>query len=299
MNKKYLYFLVMLVLIISCDQDNNDNVSVQSLEPNKNLWIFLCFGQSNMEGQGPIGPQDITVSDRFLNLSTSDGSDGRRLGKWQKAIPPLCRAENHLGPVDYFGRTLLEIVPDSVSIGIVMVAIGGSPITYFDKDKNTAVIAQEDCEVMNNILNQYGRDPYGRLVSMAKIAAMDGTIKGILLHQGEKDAYNDGWCQEVWKIYNDLQQELHFDSAKVPLLVGEVVRSEYGGICGHANSTINNIVNYYSNAYVVPSDNCLPAEDNLHFSSEGYRMLGRHYALRYLEATNPQLAEVCRQRIAR
>ena len=27
-------------------------------------------------------------------------------------------------------------------------------------------------------------------------------------------------------------------------------------------------------------------------------MLGRHYALRYLEATNPQLAEVCRQKLA-
>jgi hypothetical protein len=29
-----------------------------------------------------------------------------------------------------------------------------------------------------------------------------------------------------------------------------------------------------------------------------YRLLGRHYALRYLEATNPQLAEVCRQKLA-
>ena len=27
-------------------------------------------------------------------------------------------------------------------------------------------------------------------------------------------------------------------------------------------------------------------------------MLGRHYALCYLEATNPQLAEVCRQKLA-
>ena len=37
----------------------------------------------------------------------------------------------------------------------------------------------------------------------------------------------------------------------------------------------------------------------MHFSSEGYRQLGRHYALRYLEATNPFLAETCRQKLAK
>ena len=76
------------------------------------------------------------------------------------------------------------------------------------------------------------------------------------------------------------------------------MRGEYGGICGHANPTINDIANHYPNTYVVSSEGCLPSDDNLHFSSEGYRLLGRHYALRYLEATNPQLAEVCRQKLA-
>ena len=70
----------------------------------------------------------------------------------------------------------------------------------------------------------------------------------------------------------------------VPLLVGEVVRSEYGGICGNANSTINDFANRYPNTYVVSSEGCLPCGDYLHFCSEGYRLLGRHYAQRYLEA---------------
>ena len=34
-------------------------------------------------------------------------------------------------------------------------------------------------------------------------------------------------------------------STAVPLLVGEVVRGEYGGICGHANPTINDIANHH------------------------------------------------------
>ena len=149
--------------------------------------------------------------------------------------------------------------------------------------------AIEDRDWMNDILDQYGRDPYERLLSMAKIAAKDGVIKGILLHQGETDAYDMEWQETVRKIYCDLQQELQFNPTAVPLLVGEVVRTEYGGICGHANSTINDIANRYPNTYVVSSEACLPCDDYLHFSGEGYRLLGRHYAQRYLEVTNPTL----------
>ena len=263
----------------------------------QNFWIFLCFGQSNMAGQAPIEQQDLMVNDRYLSLATTDGAD-RKLGTWRKAVPPLCRADAHLGPADWFGRTLLDVVPENVRIGIVSVAVEGCPITFFDKDQNAPLIAKEERDWMNGILDQYGRDPYERLLSMAKIAAKDGVIKGILLHQGETDAYNDKWRTTLRKIYRDLQQELRFDSTAVPLLVGEVVRGEYGGICGHANPTINDIANHYPNTYVVSSEGCLPSDDNLHFSSEGYRLLGRHYALRYLEATNPQLADICRQKLA-
>ncbi len=273
--------------------------TIQLQAQDQNFWVFLCFGQSNMAGQGPIEEQDLTVSDRYLSMATTDGGDGRVLGTWRKAVPPLCRHDAHLGPADYFGRTLLDVVPQDVRIGIVSVAVEGCPITFFDKDQNAPLIEKEDRDWMNGILNQYGRDPYERLLSMAKKAAKDGVIKGILLHQGETDAYNDKWGKTVRKIYRDLQQELQFDSTAVPLLVGEVVRGEYGGICAHANPTINDIANHYPNTYVVSAEGCLPSSDNLHFSSEGYRLLGRHYALRYLEATNPALAEVCRQQLAK
>ncbi len=272
---------------------------LQSNAQDQNFWIFLCFGQSNMAGQAPIEQQDLAVSDRYLSIATTDGGDGRQLGTWRKAVPPLCRADAHLGPADWFGRTLLEVVPNDVRIGIVSVAVEGCPITFFDKDKNAPLIAKEERDWMNGILNQYGRDPYERLLSMAKTAAKDGVIKGILLHQGETDAYNDEWRKEVRKIYRDLQEELQFDSTAVPLLVGEVVRKEYNGVCGHANPTIDDIANHYPNTYVVSSEGCLPSDDNLHFSSEGYRLLGRHYALRYLEATHPDLAETCRQQLAK
>lgn len=258
--------------------------SIKAQDPN--FWIFLCFGQSNMAGMAPIEEQDLTVSDRYLSMATTDGNDGRVLGTWRKAVPPLCRADAHLSLADYFGRALLEKVPHNVRIGIVSVAVEGCPITFYDKDKNAPLIAKEDRDWMNGILNQYGRDPYKRLLDMAKLAAKDGVIKGILLHQGETDAYDDEWRKTVRKIYCDLQEELQFDSAAVPLLVGEVVRAEYNGVCAHANPTINDIANHYPNTYVVSSDGCPPGDDNVHFSSEGTRLMGRHYAIRYLETTD-------------
>lgn len=267
------------------------NESSQSHSQDQNFWIFLCFGQSNMAGQAPIEPQDLTVSDRFLSMATTDGGDGRVLGTWRKAIPPLCRPDAGLGPADYFGRTLLDMVPEDVRIGIVSVAVEGCPITFFDKDRNASLIASEEQDWMNDILDQYGRDPYGRLLSMAKKAARDGIIKGVLLHQGETDAYDTEWGKTVLKIYLDLQRELQFDAGEVPLLVGEVVRGEYGGICGHANPTINEMCRKYPMAFAVSSEGCMPCEDDLHFSGEGYRRLGRHYALSYIQAAHPQLAD--------
>ena len=289
--------LAIIMFMASLQLQAQDQSATSHSEQSEDFWIFLCFGQSNMAGMAPIEEQDMTVSDRYLSMATTDGGDGRVLGTWRKAVPPLCRHDAHLGPVDYFGRTLLDVVPENVRIGVVSVAVEGCPITFYDKDKNAPLIAKEERDWMNGILNQYGRDPYKRLLEMAKIAQKDGVIKGILLHQGETDAYDVEWQKEVRKIYRDLQQELQFDSTAVPLLVGEVVRKEYNGVCAHANPTINDIANHYPNTYVVSSEGCLPSDDNVHFSSEGYRMMGRHYALRYLEATDPALAKACLQKL--
>jgi hypothetical protein len=64
-----------------------------SAAPDPNFYIFLCFGQSNMEGAGRIEAQDKTVDDRFQVLEAVDApSLGRSKGNWYPAVPPLCRA---------------------------------------------------------------------------------------------------------------------------------------------------------------------------------------------------------------
>jgi hypothetical protein len=42
--------------------------STKGFAQDTNFYIFLCFGQSNMEGSAPIEEQDRTVDDRFQVL---------------------------------------------------------------------------------------------------------------------------------------------------------------------------------------------------------------------------------------
>lgn len=247
----------------------------------ENFWIFLCFGQSNMAGSAPIEKQDSIVPDRFMSLSAVDGTDGRKMGEWRKALPPICRQDTKFGPLDYFGREMLKKAKTGTRIGVVSVAVEGCPIDFFDKDACAAAIAGEKREWMNNILDKYGRNPYKRLVDMARIAKKDGVIKGILLHQGETDARDAKWQKKVYKIYKDLQNDLELDSFSVPMFVGEVVRSEYNGVRANANTVIDDLVNRFHNVYVVSSEGCVPLADNLHFSHDGYVALGKSYATRF------------------
>ncbi|MBO5800621.1 MAG: hypothetical protein J6R41_11455, partial [Paludibacteraceae bacterium] len=49
--------------------------------PDPNFHIYLCFGQSNMEGQGNIEAQDQNVDPRFLMMPTVNCSN-RQMGEW-------------------------------------------------------------------------------------------------------------------------------------------------------------------------------------------------------------------------
>src|SRR5512133_3789995 len=81
--------------------------NVFSQDPN--FYIFLAFGQSNMEGNARPESMDNTVDERFKLLPAVDMSDkGRTKGVWTKATPPLCRSSTGLTPCDYFGRTLVD-----------------------------------------------------------------------------------------------------------------------------------------------------------------------------------------------
>ena len=76
-----------------------------------NFWIFLCFGQSNMESGGRMDDQDRTVDQRFQVMADADSAKRNwKKGNWYNAVPPLAARGNGICMVDYFGRTTLTLV---------------------------------------------------------------------------------------------------------------------------------------------------------------------------------------------
>ncbi|GAB3949721.1 sialate O-acetylesterase [Spirosoma harenae] len=258
-------------------------ISLNGYAQDKNFYIFLCFGQSNMEGNAKIEPQDtVNVDSRFQVMEAVDcPSLNRKMGQWYTAVPPLCRCRTGLTPSDYFGRELLANLPEKARVGVINVAVGGCKIELFDKDQYESY-ATTVPGWMKNFIQEYGGNPYGRLVEMAKLAQKDGVIKGILLHQGESNTGDTLWTKKVKVVYDNLMHDLKLKPRKVPLLAGETVNADQGGICASMNRIIATLPQTIKNAHVISSAGCTDSADNLHFNAAGYRELGKRYAMQML-----------------
>ncbi len=250
-----------------------------------NFHIYLCFGQSNMEGNAKIEAQDLeNVSDRFKMMAVVDNPEmGRVKGQWYTAVPPLCRPNTGLTPADYFGRTLVEALPEEVKVGVVHVAIGGCHIETFLPDSIANYVEKRAPGWMKGMLAAYDNDPYARLIEMAKIAQKDGVIKGILVHQGESNTGDPRWPSQLKKVYDNILRDLDLQGEVVPLLVGEVVNSDRGGTCASHNDVIARVPSVIPQAHVISSSGCTTANDLLHFDAAGYRELGKRYANKMLQ----------------
>ena len=273
---KYWTFILLLMGLLL--------ISAKTFSQDKNFYIFVCFGQSNMEGFPGVEEQDKkNVDDRFQVLAAVDFPNLDRVkGKWYTAVPPLCRPHTGLSPVDYFGRTIVANLPQNIKVGVVVVAVAGCKIELFEKDKYKAY-ADSAPSWMKSIIKQYDGNPYQYLVDMARLAQKDGVIKGILLHQGESNPNDSTWALKVKGIYDSLIKDLNLNSEKVPLLAGEVVNADEQGACAPMNKIIDMLPDTIPNSYVISSAGC-PArpQDHLHFTAEGYRILGTRYAEKML-----------------
>lgn len=270
---------------------NTDTTKIDDeiITPKGNMSIYLCFGQSNMEGNAAVEAIDKQgVPGNFLNMivAKDDASHYKQdRYTWRQAVPPLARFTTGLTPADYFGRKMLEYMSPEDTIGIVMVAIGGASIEAFEKEKCITYCNKSDhADWYKNYLAQYDKNPYGVLIKAAKEAQKYGVIKGILLHQGETNNTDPKWPNTVKQIYNDIIADLHLDPEQVPLLAGEMLRQDQGGICWGHNSVIAKLPNVIPNAHVISSEGCKGnGVDGFHFCAAAYRTLGRRYAYKMLD----------------
>jgi alpha-L-fucosidase 2 len=267
-------------------------LNVNAFAQDTNLWIFVCFGQSNMEGFPGIESQDKTnVDNRLQVFATVDFPGlGRKKGNWYPAVPPLCRPSTGLCPADFFGRTMVSNLPANIRIGIVNVAVAGCKIELFEKDHYQSY-ASNAVSWMKNIIKAYDGNPYQHLVDAAKLAQKDGVIKGILLHQGESNTNDKEWPDKVKSVYDNLITDLNLKAEEVPLLAGEVVPADQHGACASMNKIIDDLPKTIPNSHVISSTGCAARSDHLHFTPAGYRLLGTRYAETMLPLVGYKVAE--------
>ena len=273
MNKNLLKSIVLALLCL-CP------MLKVSAEVDPNFYIFLCFGQSNMEGAARPEAQDmVSPGPRFLLMSAvDDEKSGRKMGEWCEALPPLCRPGNGLTPADYFGRTMIANLPENVRVGVIHVAIGGIRIEGFMPDSIKNYAENVAPGWMKGMLKAYNDNPYERLVTLARKAQQDGVIKGILMHQGCSNTGEPDWADKVKNVYDNLLGDLNLVPEQVPLLAGEVVQANGKGVCIGMNKQIKALPETIHTAHVISSDDCTNGPDNLHFDAAGYRELGARYA---------------------
>ncbi|MDR0487162.1 MAG: sialate O-acetylesterase [Treponema sp.] len=290
--------MILSVMLSACAMTSTagrDDLE-EAVQGDPNFHIYLCFGQSNMEGDPDKGipPKYKEYSnDRFQVMAAANMPRTQRIiGNWYQAVPPLVRDWTGLSPADFFGRTLAEEISDpDIRIGVIVVAVGGCAINLFDKDNTEAMAYLNKQEsYMKPIAAEYGNNPYQRMVDMAKLAQKDGVIKGILLHQGESGKargpnYSNGsdnanWGIAVKNIYDNLLADLKLKPNSIPLLAGQVV--------GNNSAIIRDLPKVMPGvAHVISSEGLTQGKDQWHFSYDGYEQLGVRYGKKMLELNYP------------
>ncbi len=238
-----------------------------SLPPKDKLELYLLMGQSNMAGRGKIETEDKTPHPRVIMFETNNS--------WAAAIDPITKDRKSglgVGPGLSFGKTMADRNPD-VTIGLIPCAVGGTPLKRWQK----------------------GGDLYERAVKRAKLAMKDGTLKGVIWHQGESDTgaktNADTYGTRLAQMIKDLRADL--DAPNLPVVVGElgpfVINRTKDNLplAKIVDDALKNLSNNIPLTACASSEGLKDGGDNLHFDAASQREFGRRYAAEMLRLQAP------------
>lgn len=238
---------------------NAETNSPVKLPPKEKLQIYLLMGQSNMAGRGVVEDEDKTPHPRVFVFTRSN--------QWKLATEPVNAGEPHknpgVGPGLAFGKALADANP-KIAIGLVPCAVGGTPLSRWVR----------------------GADLYSNAVARAKAASEFGTISGIIWHQGESDSAAktnaETYGERLAKMIGDIRADLK--SPRLPFVVGQIGEFLYNRegnplpFARDLNETLLNLPKKVRYTACVLSKGLADKGDQLHFSSEAQRELGKRYA---------------------
>ena len=230
------------------------------IPPKDQFYIFLMAGQSNMAGRGFVQPEDTLIDTRVLALNKNN--------EWVYAKEPLHYYEPSRTGLDCglsFGKTLSKKYGNTITIGLVPCAVGGSSIEQWMGDSTYR-----------------GVTLYSNFLEKAKRAASHGTIKGILWHQGESNTgprshidYKKKLESFFAKVRNDLQQP------GLPVYLGPIglYLTNYSFPYRDAvNNDIKDLSKPGNNIYLIKTSDFGHLKDTIHFDSRSQRLMGKRFA---------------------
>ena len=133
-----------------------------------------------------------------------------------------------------------------------------------------------------------GGDLFERAVARGRKAAVHGTLKGILWHQGENDALLEEdartWGERLRRMIGDLRRELGNDA--LPFVAGKLgeflARTQADGREAYwpvINRHLDALPGAVARTAVVESRGLTDKGDGVHFDTASLREFGRRYAV--------------------
>jgi hypothetical protein len=252
-------FVLLVALVAGVHRQAAADEPAIKLPPKEQFHLYLLIGQSNMAGRGKIEEQDKTAHPRVLKLTKEN--------TWASGIDPLHFDKPQIAGVGLgtsFGRVMAE-ANSEVTIGLIPCAVGGTPLSRWQKDG----------------------DLYQQAVERAKVAMKDGTLKGILWHQGENDAGREEtaktYAERLSHMIADLRDELGVKDC--PFVAGKLgeflARESKDGKPNYwplVNEQLDLVAKSVPHVAVVSSANLKHNGDGVHFDSPSLREFGKRYA---------------------
>lgn len=234
--------------------------------------LYLLIGQSNMAGRGVLETPPPAAHPRVLKFSQEQ--------TWVPGTDPLHfdKPIAGVGLGTSFAATLADADPN-ITIGLIPCAVGGTPLSRWEA----------------------GGDLYVQAVERTTAAIRDGTLKGILWHQGESDsgqqATAESYAERLAGMVTSLRKQ--FGSPTLPFVAGELgqfLKSETRtGEPSHwklVNEQILSLPKRLPHCAVAASANLGHKGDDVHFDTAALQEFGRRYAAALFELSKGAVAPV-------
>jgi len=247
-----------------------------------NMKLFIIAGQSNASGRG-ILPTTQTENAQVYVF----GNDYH----WRLLLEPSDDFANQVDAVSAdddaafsfaypFAIELLRTYPDMI-IGVIPCARGGTSLYEWRR--------------------QLGDDTlYGSCLKRARAASVMGEISAILFYQGEKDArdpalfpelelYPNSWAVHFEELAAAWRADLGLPNlpivyAQIGTTTDPILYPNWGAV-----RTQQALVSF-PNCHMVLTDD-VPLQDTAHFTTYGYRLVGRRFSAGYVDII--QNGEAC------